>query len=185
MDDCVPLPRRHLQLGMRLLDKRPLFGAGNLRLRKEEPSARAPFHERPPAPDESADGTDLVATPWAASLSGGNANAPMDPVWHSLDPHVMTTVHNGCDWWGGAVILMAGWYGRLGVRLRASAHAPLRLHELRHTAASLAIEACAHLEADPSTPRSPRRSTCTAIHCRGTRARGYALTSFEPRRRRR
>jgi hypothetical protein len=53
------------------------------------------------------------------------------------------------------VILMAGWYGRLGVRLRAFAHAPRRLHELRHTAASLAIEACAHLEADPSTPRSP------------------------------
>jgi integrase len=42
------------------------------------------------------------------------------------------------------VILMAGWYGRLGIRLHASAHAPLRLHDLRHTAASLAIEACAH-----------------------------------------
>jgi hypothetical protein len=34
MDDRVPLPHRHLQLGLRLLDKRPLFGAGNLRLRK-------------------------------------------------------------------------------------------------------------------------------------------------------
>jgi hypothetical protein len=34
MDDRVALRRRHLQLGPRLLDKRPLFGAGNLRLRK-------------------------------------------------------------------------------------------------------------------------------------------------------
>jgi integrase len=32
------------------------------------------------------------------------------------------------------VILMAGWHGRLGVRLRVSAHAPLRVHDLRHTA---------------------------------------------------
>jgi hypothetical protein len=43
MDDRVRLRRRHLQLGLRLLDKRPLFGAVNLRLRKEEPpGARAP-----------------------------------------------------------------------------------------------------------------------------------------------
>ena len=34
MDDRVPLRRRHLQLGLRLLDKRPLPGAGNLRPRK-------------------------------------------------------------------------------------------------------------------------------------------------------
>jgi hypothetical protein len=70
-----------------------------------------------------------------------------------------------CDWWGGAVILMGGWCRRLGIRLPASAHAPLRLHALRHTAASLAIEACDHLETDPNTPRSPRRSTDTTTSC--------------------
>jgi hypothetical protein len=59
-------------------------------------------------------------------------------------------------------MLMTEWYGRLAIRLRACAHAPLRLHDLRHATASLATEACAHLEADPSTPRSPRRSTGTA-----------------------
>jgi integrase len=36
----------------------------------------------------------------------------------------MITLHKRCDWRGGAVILMAGWYERLGIQLRAPADAP-------------------------------------------------------------
>jgi hypothetical protein len=122
-----------------------------------------PSHERPPVPDEATDGTDPVLPLGLHRCPGANALprpcvAPTGSSPNDCSPQ-------RCDSWGGALILMAWWYERLGIRFRASVHAPLRLHDLGHTAASLAIEACAHREADPSTPRSPRRSTDTATSC--------------------
>jgi hypothetical protein len=181
---------------------------------------------------------------------------PSGPVWHSLDPHVMITIDN-VRWSALAVILMAGWCGRLGIRLRASAHAPLRSTTCdtaqprsgsRRVLTSKQIQALLdHQDVRPVRPPPARhgrgarggmdgvgraalvggnrlgrhdahpmgtcprardeiggvtvkptsgvafqgrdRSTHNAPSprgcCRGTLARGYALTSSEPRRRRR
>jgi hypothetical protein len=94
MDDRVPLRRRHLQLGMRLLDKRPLFGAGNLCMRKEEPSARAPRLMNGLRLRMSLRRALISLLPLGLHRCPGECKCPPGPVWHSLDPHVMTSVHN-------------------------------------------------------------------------------------------
>jgi hypothetical protein len=63
------------------------------------------------------------------------------------------------------MILMAGWVWEARHPTPCVRSHSAEADDLRHTAASLAIEACAQLEADPSTPRSPRPSTYTATSC--------------------
>jgi hypothetical protein len=133
MDDRVRLRRRHLQLGIRLPDKRPLFGAGRLRKTHD---------------------VSLLSN----GLPSGGGQPP---------PQLLPLKQTGSKLAPGRVRPPSGTDQQLRASdfERQSSCLPLPTHDLRHTAASLAIEACAHPEADASTPRSPRRSTDTATSC--------------------